>query len=122
MLHHIDIKYRHISARTLKWIAIAARPLNLQELACAIETSIEGMADMVAICQPLLKISDGRVLFIHQFAKEYLLREQPDEDPVAEGFRVEPRECHAEIAHRCLQILEHSSLRHRRSNKILKYI
>ncbi|KAF5627248.1 NACHT and ankyrin domain protein [Fusarium tjaetaba] len=122
MLRHIDIKYHHISARILRWIAIAARPLTLQELACAIETSVEGMADMVAICQPLLKISDGRVLFIHQSAEEYLLREQPDEDPVAEGFRLEPRECHAEIAHKCLQILEHSSLRHKRSNKILKYI
>ncbi|KAF5563459.1 NACHT ankyrin domain-containing protein [Fusarium napiforme] len=122
MLGHIDIKYRHISARILKWIAIAARPLTVRELACAIETDIEGMADMVAICQPLLKISDGRVLFIHQSAEEYLLREQPDEDPVAEGFRVQPRECHAEIAHKCLQILEHSSLRHKRTNKILKYI
>ncbi|KAF5535210.1 NACHT ankyrin domain-containing protein [Fusarium phyllophilum] len=113
MLHQIDPKHHHISAEILRWIAIAMRPLTLRELAYAIGSGIDGMEDIIAICQPLLKQIDGRVLFVHQSTKEYLLRSQPDEDPIAELFRVEASKCHGEIAHRCLQILENSFLQHK---------
>ncbi|KAG5769174.1 hypothetical protein H9Q72_003517 [Fusarium xylarioides] len=114
MLNQIDPKYRHVSATILKWIVIAMRPLTLEELAYAIESDIEQMEDRISICQPLLRINDNQVLFIHQSAKEYLLRSQPDQDKVAEGFRIEAKRCHGEIAHRCLQIIEHSFFRHKR--------
>ncbi|CVL05011.1 uncharacterized protein FMAN_13001 [Fusarium mangiferae] len=114
MLHQIDPKHRHVSATILKWIAITMRPLTLEELASAIETGIEHMEDRIAICQPLLRLSNNRVLFVHQSAKEYLLRSQPDQDTIAEGFRIEAKGCHGEIAHRCLQIIENSFFRHKR--------
>lgn len=71
-----------------------------------------GMADRIAICQAILKINNDRVLFVHQSAPEYLLRKHPDEDLIAEGFRMEASKCHGEIAHRCLQILENSFSQH----------
>ncbi|KAF5573628.1 NACHT ankyrin domain-containing protein [Fusarium pseudoanthophilum] len=114
MLNQIDPKYRHVTATILKWIAIAMRPLTLEELAYAIESDIEQMEDRISICQPLLRISDNQVLFVHQSAKDYLLRSQPDQDKVAEGFRIEEKRCHGEIAHRCLQIIEQSFFRHKR--------
>lgn len=112
MLHQIDPKHRDMSARILKWIAITIRPLTLRELAYAVGSGIECMADRITICQPLLKVYDDRVLFVHQSAREYLLRDQIDEDPTAELFRVEASKCHGEVAYRCLQILENSILQH----------
>ncbi|EXK29635.1 hypothetical protein FOXG_20607 [Fusarium oxysporum f. sp. lycopersici 4287] len=114
MLHQIDPKYRHVSANIFKWIAITMRPLTLEELAYAIESDIECMEDRIVICQPLLRLSDNQVLFVHQSAKEYLLRSEPDQDPITEGFRIEAKRCHGEVAHRCLQIIEHSFFRHKR--------
>ncbi|KAF5664588.1 NACHT ankyrin domain-containing protein [Fusarium circinatum] len=113
-LHQIDPKYHSISAIILKWVAMTVRPLTLGELAYAVGTDIERMADRISICQPLLKLSDGRVLLIHQSVKEYLVRSYPDQDPIAEEFRIQEKECHSEIAHRCLQVLEHSFLQHTR--------
>ncbi|KAF5597816.1 NACHT ankyrin domain-containing protein [Fusarium pseudocircinatum] len=110
MLRQVDPSHHHTTVSILKWIAVAMRPLILGELAYAIGQDIEGMADRITICQPLLRISDDRVLFIHQCAKEYLLRDQPDDDPITESFRIEASECHGEIAHKCLQILEQSCL------------
>lgn len=112
MLHQIDPKQRDISAKILELIAIAIRPLTLRELAYAVGSGIECMADRIAICQPLLKLNDDRVLFFHQSAREYLLRDQTDEDPTAELFRVEASKCHGEAAHKCLQILESSFLQY----------
>ncbi|KAG4259012.1 hypothetical protein FPRO03_13234 [Fusarium proliferatum] len=89
---------------------LAIRPLTLRELAYAVGSGIDCMADRIAICQPLLKLDDDRVLFFHQSAREYLLRDQTDEDPTAELFRVEASKCHGEAAHKCLQILESSFL------------
>ncbi|KAI3578582.1 ankyrin repeat-containing domain protein, partial [Fusarium oxysporum f. sp. albedinis] len=114
MLHQIDPKYRHVSANIFKWIAITMRPLTLEELAYAIESDIECMEDRIVICQPLLRLSDNQVLFVHQSAKEYLLRSEPYQDPITEGFRIEAKRCHGEVAHRCLQIIEHSFFRHKR--------
>ncbi|KAF5532799.1 NACHT ankyrin domain-containing protein [Fusarium mexicanum] len=110
MLHQIDSTYHYTTACILKWIAITMRPLTLDELAYATGKDVEEMADMIAICQPLLKITDDRVLFIHQSAKGYLLRDEPDDDPIAETFRIEASKCHGEIAHKCLQVLEQSCL------------
>ncbi|KLO83570.1 Uncharacterized protein LW93_352 [Fusarium fujikuroi] len=112
MLHQIDAKHRDISAKILEWIAVAIRPLTLRELAYAVGSGIDCMADRIAICQPLLKLDDDRVLFFHQSAREYLLRDQTDEDPTAELFRVEASKCHGEAAHKCLQILESSFLQY----------
>lgn len=112
MLNQIDPKYHDISAKILKWIAITIRPLTLGELAYAVGSDIEYMADRIAICRPLLKVVDDRVLFVHQSAREYLLREQTDEDSTAELFRVEASKCHGEVAHKCLQILENSFLQY----------
>ncbi|KAF4503282.1 NACHT and Ankyrin domain [Fusarium agapanthi] len=87
MLHQIDPKYRHVSANIFKWLATAMRPLTLHELASAVGSGIEGMADRIAICQPLLTLDDDRVLFVHQSTREYLHRGQPDADHVAELFQ-----------------------------------
>ncbi|RTE83479.1 hypothetical protein BHE90_001900 [Fusarium euwallaceae] len=117
MLGNIDSDQRQTSALIFKWVALAERPLTLDELAAAIavkpgdhDLSIERIvADWVKICRPFLKVHNKRVVFVHQSAKEYLLREQPDADPVLEMFRITANQGHAALAHECLDILEASA-------------
>ncbi|RSL90982.1 hypothetical protein CEP51_000479 [Fusarium floridanum] len=120
MLHNIDSGQRQTSALILKWVALAERPLTLNELAGAIgvEPGDHGMSierittDRVAICRPFLKVHNNRVLFVHQSAKEYLLRKKHDADQVLEGFRITSDQGHAALAQKCLLVLENSALQH----------
>ncbi|RSL94795.1 hypothetical protein CDV31_014159 [Fusarium ambrosium] len=120
MLHQIESVQRHTSALIFKWVALAERPLTLNELAAVIavepgdhDLSIERItADRVAICRPFLKVHNDQVLFVHQSAKEYLLRNQNDTDQVLEGFRITADQGHAALAHKCLLVLEDSALQH----------
>ncbi|KAJ3456350.1 hypothetical protein MRS44_016373 [Fusarium solani] len=120
MLHQIESDQRQTSSLILKWVALAMRPLTLDELTAVIgvepgghDVSIERItADRVAICRPFLKVHNNQVLFVHQSAKEYLLRKQHDTDQVVEGFRIAADQGHAELAHKCLLVLEDSALQH----------
>lgn len=124
MLHQIDSDQRQTSSMVLKWVALAQRPLILNEVAAAVgaepgdpDMSIERItADRVAICRPFLKVHSNQVLFVHQSAKEYLLRKQHDADQVLEGFRITVDQDHAALAHKCLLVLENSALQHTNLN------
>ncbi|KAH7254972.1 hypothetical protein B0J15DRAFT_526313 [Fusarium solani] len=88
MLHQIESDQREASSLILKGVALAERPLTLDELTAVIgvepgdpDMSIERItADRVAICRPFLKVHNNQVIFVHQSAKEYLLRTQHDTD------------------------------------------
>ncbi|KAL2674068.1 hypothetical protein Neosp_012514 [[Neocosmospora] mangrovei] len=122
MLHQIESDQRQTSSLIFKWVALAKEPLTFDELAAAIGvqpghpnmSSERTIQDMVAICQPFLKedYNHNQVLFVHQSAKEYLLRNEHDTDQVLEGFRITAGQGHAALAHKCLLVLEDCALQH----------
>ncbi|RSL58398.1 hypothetical protein CEP54_007766, partial [Fusarium duplospermum] len=120
MLHQIESDQRQASALILNSVALTQKPLTLDELAVVIGVEPEGhalpieriTADRVTICQPFLKVHNNQVLFVHQSAKEYLLRRQHDTDQVLEEFRITTDQGHAALAHKCLLVLEASAFQH----------
>jgi hypothetical protein len=100
---------------------MAARPLQLQELAAAVEiqstlpliTAEQAARDAVALCGPLLKVQEQEVSLVHQSARDYLLRTGRDSDAVLETFRVNLESAHLELARKCLECIAQSDLRHR---------
>lgn len=117
-LLQIEQKQQSITSKILRWVALAVRPLNLSELGAVLEvqpgkysTKEEVVKDHVASCGLLLKIQDGdQVGFVHQSAKEYLLRKMKDPKPDLEFFRVKEGPGHREIAMTCLNYLQNGTL------------
>ena len=126
MLRQVERSWRTESTRQniipdiLRWVTVAIRPLTLQELttAMALTTEVNDarvIRDQIFICEPILKIqSDDQVSLVHQSAREYLLREKLDDDPILEVFRIEAEEAHAQLGRTCLDIVERSDLCHER--------
>ena len=117
-LLQIEHKQQSITSKILRWVALAIRPLTLSELGAVLEvqpgkfsTREEVAKDHVASCGLLLKIQDGdQVGFVHQSAKEYLLRKIKDPKPDLEFFRVKEGPGHCEIAMTCLDYLQNGTL------------
>ncbi|KAF3394005.1 putative ankyrin repeat protein [Penicillium rolfsii] len=126
MLRQAERSWRTESTRQniipdiLRWVTVALRPLTLQELTTAMAlttevTDVRVIRDQILICEPILKIqSDDQVNLVHQSAREYLLREKPDDDPKLEGFRIKAEEAHAQLGRTCLDVVERSNLSHKR--------
>ncbi|KAI1069427.1 hypothetical protein LB507_008615 [Fusarium sp. FIESC RH6] len=114
MLCRIEPEYRQASASILKWVAFAERPLNLNELAAATakaatgkysEADLEATADIIQLLGPFLQVQRRIVFFVHQSAKEYLMKIHQDSDsPLGQSFNF--AKCHGTIAHRCLETLK----------------
>ncbi|KAK1255060.1 hypothetical protein MKX08_009055 [Trichoderma sp. CBMAI-0020] len=113
ILDQIQPQQQDESARLLRWVATAMRPLRLEELqglrglaGCRdgpgyLVSSLQACREQVACCEELLRIHDGAVHFVHQSARDYLLG-------VAEPFGIRPEEAHLELASHCLSCLEQS--------------
>jgi hypothetical protein len=108
----------------LRWVTIAARPLQLQELAAATDirpsspqmTIEQAMRDAIGLCGPLLKVQEQEVSLVHQSARDYLLRKRRDNNAsnaVLETFRVSAEPSHLELAQKCLDCIAQSDLQHR---------
>jgi ankyrin repeat protein len=124
MLLRIPAKRRVASQAILCWVTIAARPLQLQELAAATDirpsspqmTIEQAMRDAIALCGPLLKVQEQEVGLVHQSARDYLLRKERDSNAssaVLEGFRLIAESSNLELARKCLDCIAQSALQHR---------
>ncbi|CAG8937549.1 unnamed protein product [Penicillium salamii] len=66
--------------RILAVISLVYRPISFDELASLIELpddlsgDSEALAEIIAICGSFLTVREGTIIFVHQSAKEYLLR------------------------------------------------
>jgi hypothetical protein len=112
MLKGIEPEHRENSKRLLTCIALAFKPLYLEALAdimdCQASATIseeQATLDEIAICAPMLQLRGNVVEFVHQSATDYLLRDQADDDPILENFRITPEMSHLYLAQRCLQSL-----------------
>jgi len=121
MLLQIPTSQTEISRAILRWVALAVRPLQLEELAAATgvrpftpQITIEQAArDAVALCGPLLKIQEQEVSLTHQSARDYLLRKERDNNAVLEEFRLREEPSHLELAQKCLDCIAQSSFQHK---------
>lgn len=98
--------YRDTLARVLRWVTVALRPLTLEELSAATGTADNTLRDIIESCRPLLRVDGGHVNFLHQSAKDYLLRETPDPDPRVELFRINKAEANLELARTCFRYIQ----------------
>ncbi|KAL7941233.1 hypothetical protein V8C42DRAFT_335705 [Trichoderma barbatum] len=115
MLKQIKSSQRRILSAILMCVTIAPRPMAPEELKIVISllcnTSIPSnqiMRDRIASCGPILQASNGQVGLVHQSARDYLLREEIDKDPVLEEFRINAGKAHASLATICLDYIEKS--------------
>jgi ankyrin repeat protein len=112
MLQNIQPDDRDNSKKLLICTALAFRKLSLKALAdilsCQSSATIseeQVTMDEIEICAPMLNFRGQAVEFVHQSAKDYLLRDQIDHDPVLEDFRISPEKAHLYLTRRCLRSL-----------------
>jgi hypothetical protein len=102
-------------------VTMAARPLQLQELAAAVGVIVtsskitveQATRDAITHCGPLLKVQEQEVSLVHQSARDYLLRKERDSDAVLEAFRLDTEGAHLELARKCLDCIAQSDLQYR---------
>ncbi|KAK4078248.1 uncharacterized protein Triagg1_3264 [Trichoderma aggressivum f. europaeum] len=96
--------------------------MTLEELKTAVSllcnTPVDSttiMRDQIASCGPILQSSEEQdtCSLVHQSARDYLLREEADSDPILEEFRIEAKEAHTSLVRICLACIENSDLCHR---------
>lgn len=125
-LLHIQGKEQRESPEVLRWVAMAFRPLSLQELANAIEGDLDDSAIRATVqrCGALLQVHEETVMFSHSSVRDYLLRADSvyaatldsfdrGQKEIVQQFRIDPQEAHLEIALKCLQLIKESHLQHR---------
>ena len=119
MLLQIKPGQRRTSSMILCWVMMTARALTVQELGAAIGvqspslsiSTEQAVRDQVTFCGNFLKVQE-QVDLVHQSARDYLLRKEPDSNAVLEGFRIKPEEAHFVLARTCFDCIAHSGLQY----------
>ncbi|KAM0723355.1 hypothetical protein Q7P37_000341 [Cladosporium fusiforme] len=115
---------REINARILRWVTLAQETLELRYLGAIISlpdtdpiARDRAIENQVRTCEPFITITSSdfdsalEVHLVHMSARDFLLREIVDSNPVLEEFRIKREETHLELAETCLdQIQQHGPL------------
>lgn len=116
MLRDIPQEDREMCAALLRWVTLALEPLDLVDLAEALEirgtpetTALEELDVWIRKCGHILQVSDTKIGLVHQSAKDYLLETQA-KDPDLAIFQVTTIDGHYVIASRCIGYLEKSKV------------
>jgi hypothetical protein len=79
MIQHINNSDdTNLCRRVLAIIAVVYRPITVQELISLVEEldeDSESVREVVSLCGSLMTIQDGIIYFVHQSAKDFLLKE-----------------------------------------------
>ena len=105
---HLQIppQHRESLANILRWVALAVRPLSLDELKGVTKSSdTASISDQLSYCESFLRVKEEKVSLVHHSAKDYLLRTSPERNDVLERFRVNEKAGHLEIARNCFELL-----------------
>ncbi|KAL6791870.1 ankyrin repeat-containing domain protein [Trichoderma sp. SZMC 28012] len=118
MLAQIEASRRSVVFDILQWLAVAVRPLSLSELREAIHlpptTKIskdQAILDYITLCGHILTVHDEQVSLVHQSARDYLLQNEADSDPILKEFQIKAEHTHARVACVCIDYIEKSDLR-----------
>jgi hypothetical protein len=86
MLQQLSCSYRAgLCKRILATMAIVYRPVTLYELKCLVDMpdhiadDLEAIKEIIRLCGSFLTVRDGAVYFVHQSAKDFLLKEALNE-------------------------------------------
>lgn len=114
----MDNDTREMARRLLLFVVTAIRPLNISELAIAINIlpsdtrsspseneSLWSFEKDIALCGPIVKVQDGTVYLIHQSAKEFLTGSNVIPSPALSDFRISSLEANCQLAISCLTYL-----------------
>ena len=111
ILRHIPEKRREVAAQVLRKVVVAFRPLTVRELGAAVISQPKGrltadyvVKEYVQFCEPLLRIEDEHINFVHFSAKEYLLRNDERLDQPIE-YRIIEEEAHLELGNTCFKYI-----------------
>lgn len=112
ILGRIESRGSERSVAILHWVAMADRPLDLDELHAAVECepqagehALDAMRDEIAICAPLLEVRQRSVVFVHQSVIDYLVRAHDAHDPALRKYLINFEDVHFHLARRCLRSL-----------------
>lgn len=103
-IHNSEDAY--LCKRILATISLIYRPITLDELTSLMTLPVqfsddyEALSDIIGICGSFLTLREGTIMFVHQSAKDYLLREALNEIFPA-GIEAE----HLSIFLHCMQIM-----------------
>ncbi|KAH6687329.1 NACHT and ankyrin domain-containing protein, partial [Plectosphaerella plurivora] len=138
ILKELPSEHRAKIRSLLRWITLAEHPMQLSELVSLIEireisdshadskngsdtdseadsyveTEEDILKDLLAFIGHFILVSGRTVYFVHQSAKDYLLRSTRAADSDLEYFRITDREAeHEELTRQCLDLL-HCQLPH----------
>lgn len=119
-LYNIPTEYQEVAALLLHFIAGSMRPLSLDEIRIllALKDPQQSIASIEvdsqpniqetieAILGPLVRISNGRVYFVHQTAKDFLnsLHKQPDH-PLSKTYGIDQINANFVLAKSCISYL-----------------
>jgi hypothetical protein len=119
-LYNIPTEYKEVAAVLLQFIAGSIRPLFLDEIRIllALKDPQQSIASIEADSQPniretietilgpFIRISEGRVYFIHQTAKDFLnsLYKQPDH-PLSKAYGIDQINANLLLARSCISYL-----------------
>jgi ankyrin repeat protein len=113
MIQRIPPNKLEMVTKLLHWVTLAVRPLEFAELADAVAddlpehmTKQQVLRDSIKLCEPLITVQDGRVLLVHQSARDYLLRQEEDVHKFAESVRATFINSRLSLAKSCLDALE----------------
>ncbi|RDW84050.1 uncharacterized protein DSM5745_04376 [Aspergillus mulundensis] len=114
VLLKINEKHRQVCGLILCWVALALRPLTIDELAGVIHTEDstlldhdQSVLDQLALCRPLLRVQDRTISFIHESVREYLVMDNDGNSAVA-TLNIDWEEGHLEIVQTCLDLIENA--------------
>jgi hypothetical protein len=113
MLRGVAFGKRETITTMLKWVTVACRPLTPRELAAAIigQTAqqmdrVQYARDLLTTCEPFVSVRKDVVVFVHQSAKDYLLRTGTDAYDTVESIRIATDDAHLSLAKSCLAALQ----------------
>ncbi|KAK1993166.1 ankyrin [Colletotrichum falcatum] len=114
MLNQVENSRRGIVRAILRWCTFAQRPLELWELAAALETetpapgplhAIDAARSYVAYCGGFVTLRDTDVLgLVHQSAKDFLIKMPIPQakNPITWLAPLDPKQEHSVLASKCL--------------------
>lgn len=113
MLLQIDPCQWLTSSKILRWVAMAFRPLHVNQLAAIVDRqhhdsipAEQHILDQLTICGSFVLISNKSVRLIHESAREYLLRAHDHKIVALREIHVDPSRVHLEMAATCITSIE----------------
>lgn len=116
MLRSFPEEQQELSSKILRWMTFARRPLQVSELAAALDVQGDGhlinqrqaMRDAIALCEPVVSMQRDKVIFVHLSAQEHLMQIEDANNTVPPCFQFNLEETHRDMAQKCIQCVKQS--------------